>query len=79
MKNDEIPDVTAFPVEHAFRLLEDHGVSYYVKKALPSRPLGKVRQNKNKEQQPPTYRVIRQIESKEGVIELVIAPEAAEI
>ncbi len=78
MKNNIIPDVTAFPLDQALNLLEKHSVSYYVKKALPFRPPGKSSGKvENKELQPTVYRVIRQVEGKEGVVELVVAPEAA--
>ncbi len=77
MNNDKIPDVTAFPLDHALKLLENWGVSYYVKKAFPFRPPKKAGKVENNELQPPVYRVIRQVEGKEGMVELMVAPEAA--
>lgn len=76
MESNKIPDVTALPLDQALKLLEKHGVSYYVKKALPVRPLGTTGKVDKKEQQHPVYRVIRQIDG-EGMVELVVAPEAA--
>ncbi len=79
MKKDNIPDVTGFPLDRAIQLLEKQGTSYYVKKALPYRPPGKVNKDKNEERQSPAYRVIRQTKGIEGVVELVIALEIAAI
>lgn len=79
MKKDNIPDVTAFPLDQAIQILEKQEISYYVKKALPYRPPGKLNKKVNKEQQSPGYRIIRQTEGIEGVVELVIALEVAAI
>lgn len=77
MRNTYIPDVTAFPLEEALQLLEKNGVNYYVKKTAPLFSSSRKSKAANEVKKALLYRVIRQREDNTGIIELVIAPEAA--
>jgi len=66
-----IPDVTAYRLDEARRLLDQQGLDYYIKKTVPAGPPGAP----NVPCAPQNYRVVKQILSEDGITGLFVAPE----
>jgi len=70
-----IPDVIAYRLDLAKKMLEDRKIHYYPKETVPVRPMAK--QSDETELNPQAYRIIRQKLNRDGILELIVAREAA--
>ena len=65
----QVPDVTAFRLDRAVERLDQQGIKYYLKKAVPRTTAAVI------QCQPHNYRVIKQVMDQDGLLELTVAPE----
>lgn len=66
-----IPDVTAYRLDEARRLLDQQGLDYYIKKPIPAGAPGAT----SVPCAPQNYRVVRQVLTEDGITGLLVAPE----
>lgn len=77
MHKQQIPDLKAYRLDLAKKLLADLNIHYYLKEAIPMRPMEKL--SDEARLNPQAYRVIRQKVNKDGILELIVAREAASL
>ena len=70
-----IPDIIAYRLDLAKKMLEDRNIHYCIKETVPVRPAAKLSDETGLN--PQAYRVIRQKLNKDGILELIVAREAA--
>ncbi|HAP32284.1 MAG TPA: hypothetical protein DCQ14_04420 [Firmicutes bacterium] len=70
-----IPDVIAYRLDLAKKMLEDRNIHYYLKETVPMQSMEKLSDEVGLN--PQAYRVIRQKFNKDGIQELIVAKEAA--
>ena len=77
MHRQQIPDLKAYRLDLAKIILADLNIHYCLKETVPVRSMEKL--SDETRLNPQAYRVIRQRVCKDGMLELIVAREAASL